>query len=339
MDLNKFKLGVGPMSPNVVDLCIEYSKIYNFPIMIIASRNQADATSGYAFSTRELASFVKTHRSYDPSRVLLCRDHCGPYFSDLDKGLTLNQAVARCFETIRADVDAGFDLIHIDVSKVPFDKQEHIATQLFDYALSLNPNLMFEFGSEDNTGENLQDSLNRLDDQLKFVSKYSNNVKYFVSQTGSLTKHTQVGSFSTIDNQQIADKIHSYGFLFKEHNADYLTRDDVYLRRSVNVDAINIAPQLGSTESKVIQLFADELGSTYTQFVEFTLQQDYWKKWVTADIVDDATKFIASGHYCFNSNTGQQVYTKMILQGLPFFDVLKTKLFADLDEYRIGYNL
>ena len=337
MELNKFKLGVGPMSPHIVDLCLEYSKTYDFPIMIIASRNQADVVSGYAFKTQELASFIKTHQYYDPTRVLLCRDHCGPYFSDLDKGLSLDQALARCFNTIQEDINAGFDLIHIDVSKVDAKLQEDVATQMFDYALSLNPRIMFEFGSEDNTGEKLRESLNRLDSQLKFVSKYAKNVKYFVSQTGSLTKHKQVGSFNIDNNTQVADKIHSYGFLFKEHNADYLSANEVAMRKSANVDAINLAPQLGSTESKVIQSFASELGILYTQFVEFTLQQEQWKKWVTSDVTDDDTKVAATGHYCFSSKLGQQVYTSLRRQGIPFFEILKVKIFADLDEYRLGY--
>ena len=56
MNISKFKLGLGPMSKDIVNLCLEYSKIHDYPIMLIASRNQVDFDSGYAFTTE---SFVE----------------------------------------------------------------------------------------------------------------------------------------------------------------------------------------------------------------------------------------------------------------------------------------
>jgi fructose/tagatose bisphosphate aldolase len=194
MKISNFKLGLGPMSKDIVNLCLEYSKIHDYPIMLIASRNQVDFDSGYAFTTESFVEYVNNNNFYDPERVLICRDHCGPYFSDLDKNLSLNDAVDRCLKTIETDVKSGFDLIHIDVSRVSQDMQESVATKLFDYALLLNPDIMFEFGSEDNTNAGLDESIANLDKQLMFVQKYKPNLKFFVTQTGSLTKQTQVGT-------------------------------------------------------------------------------------------------------------------------------------------------
>ena len=90
--MKKFKLGAGPMSKEIIDLLIEYSATFSFPIMIIASRNQVDYDSGYVCTTAQLAKQVKSHPDYNKD-ILICRDHCGPYFSDLDQGLSLSDAL------------------------------------------------------------------------------------------------------------------------------------------------------------------------------------------------------------------------------------------------------
>ena len=337
MNLKKFKLGVGPMSSEIIDLCLEYSKLYEYPLMIIASRNQVDATSGYVCTTSELVNKIKNNIHYDLNRILICRDHCGPYFSDLDQQLTLEDAVKRCIETINSDIDSNFELIHIDVSRIPIDQQESITHKLIEHALSRNPNILFEYGSEDNTGEHLDQTLKNIDRQIQIVSKYTNNLRYIVSQTGSLTKHTQVGNFSVEQNSIIANKISNAGFLFKEHNADYLSIDDAKLRVAANVDALNIAPQLGTIQSSVIADLGKEFSTEYTEFYNYVLASNYWKKWVTKDIVDDDIKFLVTAHYCFNSKQCQSLLEK-IQKEKPFHETLKSRVFSSLDNYRLGFN-
>jgi hypothetical protein len=337
MNIRKFKLGLGPMSKDIVNLCLEYSKIHDYPIMLIASRNQVDFDSGYAFTTQEFSEYVKTNINYDSNRVLICRDHCGPYFSDDDKRLTLDYAVDRCLKTIETDIKSGFDLIHIDVSRVSQDMQQSVAIKLFDYALSLNPDIMFEFGSEDNTNTGLDESINNLESQLKFAQKYKNNLKFFVTQTGSLTKHTQVGNFNKPMNVETAKKIHSYGLLFKEHNADYILLDDIVLRKATGVDAINIAPQLGSIQSTVLYQLRDHCSAVeFADFFISVVNSDYWHRWVLNNEVDDLTKFLVSAHYFFNCPTGIKLLDELKTNNSIFDNLLRQNIFSVLDDYRIG---
>lgn len=336
MDWNKFKLGVGPMSIEVVDACLRYSKTHNFPIMFIASRNQADYDSGYSFTTETLANFIKSHEYYDNTRVKICRDHCGPNFSESDKNLSYSDIIKRCKETIRHDISNNFDLIHIDVSRVECSKQNKTAYTLIDYALTLNPDIALEFGSEDNTGENLEDILSRIDEQLVVASKYKNNIKFFVSQTGSLTKHTQVGTFNEYTNKKIAEKIHSAGFLFKEHNADYLIKDDVDKRRIAGIDSINIAPQLGSIHSSVISKLSKEFyKNEFLSFKDYVIRQGMWKKWVTGEVTDDV-KFLASAHYYFNSEHRSFINKMNNDTRLSFSENLYMDISCALEQYRLG---
>jgi tagatose-1,6-bisphosphate aldolase non-catalytic subunit AgaZ/GatZ len=333
--MKKFKLGVGPISAEIVELCLEYSANHNYPIMIIASRNQVDHDNGYSMTTMELSKLTKNNSHYDSNRMLLCRDHCGPYFSDLDNGLSLCEAIARCKQTISSDIDSGFSLIHIDVSKVSNNLKKNVAEELFEFAIKKNNNIMFEFGTEDNTG-NTSETLHLLNKQIRWVEKYRNNIKYIVSQTGSLTKQKQIGTFDLQYNQSISELIHSYGYLFKEHNADYLKREQVRLRSLVNVDAINIAPQLGAICSEVLYDLSNN-SLLLQKFIDTVLKSEYWKRWCTNDVDSIKTKFIVSAHYLFGHNDCKNLVNSLNLN--TYKEELKSRIYYALDEYRLGYEL
>ena len=49
-----FRLGFGPMSPEAIKAICNYTYDTKRPLMIIASRNQVDAESGYVMTTPEL---------------------------------------------------------------------------------------------------------------------------------------------------------------------------------------------------------------------------------------------------------------------------------------------
>lgn len=300
--IKQFKLGFGPMSKEIVEILASRSKQTNTPLMIIASRNQVDASTGYVCTSDQLADMIAPYKT---EHLLLCRDHCGPYFADLDRGLDLAAAMERCKETIRADVAAGFDLIHIDVSKVPADQLAR-AKELIDFTLSLNPNIMLEFGSEDNTGVDLAGSIGRIEPQLEFLEQYKNNVKFFVTQTGSLTKDKQMGSFDLETNKEVAKKIHAAGLLFKEHNADYFTADDLTLRSDAGVDSLNIAPQLGKIQTDLLKEIAPS--AEWQQFADYVYSKGNWRRWVNDEGADRDNAVSVAGHYCFNSDA----YDKLV---------------------------
>lgn len=334
MDLKRFKLGVGPMSKEIVELCLTYSHMHDYPIMIIASRNQADYDSGYAMNTKKLAELVFNHEHYDQNRILLCRDHCGPYFSDIDKNLELEVALDRCIKTIEMDIQTNFDLIHIDVSRIESSKQQQAAEYMFSRAMELNPNIMFEFGTEDNTG-NTVETLNMLSVQLEYVKPWKNNLHYIVSQTGSLTKQTQVGTFNVEQTKKLIDVVHQNGYMFKEHNADYLTLDQVKLRKLTGVDALNIAPQLGTIASSVLY----DLGKDTTElakFMDVVLESGYYKKWCTEEVDNDRDRFVSSAHYLFEHSACKEL--KQVINMEQYKILLQDRLFEALDEYRLGYQ-
>ena len=60
---NIFKLGFGPMSIDIVKSISSYSLKRNYPLMIIASRNQIDVDSGYVMNTQDLQMAVSFYKN------------------------------------------------------------------------------------------------------------------------------------------------------------------------------------------------------------------------------------------------------------------------------------
>ena len=114
-------LGVGPMSKNCVDASIELAEQYKTPLILIASRRQIDSEQfggGYVenWSTRQFADYV---RSKDINKnIILARDHGGPWQNELEKSQNMNlkDAMQSAKDSYRADIDAGFHMLHIDPS-------------------------------------------------------------------------------------------------------------------------------------------------------------------------------------------------------------------------------
>lgn len=331
--MKEFKLGFGPMSREIAVILAKHSKDNDYPLMIIASRNQVDYDSGYVCTTKELSELVKPYRH---DKLLICRDHCGPYFSMFDQGLSLAEAVVRCKKTIQEDIECGFDLIHIDVSKVT-DNHLACATDLIDFTLYLKPDMKLEFGSEDNTGIDIESSIGRIAPQLEFLAKYSNNVKFFVTQTGSLTKERQAGTFDVARNQQVAAQIHNAGFLFKEHNADYFSQADITLRQQANIDSLNIAPQLGKLQTDLLKEIAP--ADLWNKFADFVYGKNHWQRWVPDGVTDKELAVSVSGHYCFNSNEYRDIMAA--IDQTQFNNELTDRIGKLLDFYKIfdpSYN-
>jgi len=287
-----FKLGLGPMSVRINDILARYAKEYQRPLMFIASRNQVDATSGYVMTTAELANQINPLRS---DYLMLCRDHCGPYFLDIEKSLSLDKAVEATKKTIAGDIENGFDLIHIDTSRC--DNPYHVADELFNFCLKLNPKIKFEFGTEENVG--VAAGIKKYQEDVKFASQFP-NMEFVVAQTGSLTmEDRQVGSFDVAMVRKLVGYAESARVKLKEHNADYLSAEQISLRKQAGVHACNIAPQLGVIQTKTILDLADQFGVDSVDFKQTVLDSGKWKKWIIDG--DDDVKIAVAGHYCFNS--------------------------------------
>ena len=293
-----FKLGFGPMSFLINDALGKYSRDQQSPLMIIASRNQIDANSGYVMTTKELVSQMSPFKS---DYLMLCRDHCGPYFLDIEKSLSIEKAIEATKKTIACDIENGFDLMHIDTSRC--QDPYRVADKLINFCLRLNPNLKFEFGTEENVG--VTAGIKKYQVDVKFASQFP-NMEFVVAQTGSLTmENRQVGSFDCAVVNKLVNFAKEAGVKLKEHNADYLTESQISLRKEAGVHACNIAPQLGVIQTSLLLILGDKFNVDCNEFKNYVLNSGKWKKWLIDG--NDNIKVLIAGHYCFSSD----VYKKL----------------------------
>ena len=173
-------LGVGPMSLNCVDVTIELANTYEIPIMLIASRRQIDSEEfggGYTnnWTTNAFAKYVVDHDK--KGRILLARDHGGPWQNTKEKEakLSLRQAMESAKLSYRSDLEAGFQVIHIDPSvdihgnpntDEVLDRVFELYEFCYSQAQKMHREIIIEIGTEEQNGSTNCDNYTN----LKFFS-------------------------------------------------------------------------------------------------------------------------------------------------------------------------
>ncbi|KPI55305.1 class II D-tagatose-bisphosphate aldolase non-catalytic subunit [Clostridioides difficile] len=317
-------LGIGPMSPNLLQASFELAKDNDFPLMFIASRNQVDADElggGYVNGWNQ-KTFTKDIKQIADKvgfdgLYYLCRDHGGPWQRDKERNdhLHVDKAMELGKKSYLADIEAGFDLLMIDPTKDPFEMGKVIpldivlerTVELIEYCENerkrLNmPEIGYEVGTEETNG-----GLTSTDTYERFITKLKVELEkrdlpmptFIVGQTGTLTRKTeQVGTFNFKNAYDLAQMAKKYGVGLKEHNGDYL--DDVTLLEHIpsQIIATNVAPQYGTEETRAYLKLAEvERKLKEEGLIEKTsnirdvllvdaIECGRWRKWVMGEQKD-----------------------------------------------------
>jgi len=301
------KLGFGPMSPEIIEGIIKASSELKKSFMLISTKNQIDYNGGYVnkWTTGQYVKFVdRIMKKYKGSRVYLCRDHCGPGFK--------NDSLDDVYRTIYDDIENGFDLIHIDFSKLSSDKKVILdeTKKVIEWILKKNKGIKIEVGTEENTGE-YKDNIEGIKKEIDFIKEFL-IPEFFVVQTGSLVREIdQVGGFNKKFIAKVHDFLLSNNVKLKEHNADYLDYERIKERKGI-VDAMNIAPQLGVIQTETIVNEALIYGIDINPFLECSYKGKDWEKWLFKNTY--ANKMLCSiiaGHYNFTSDEYKELVSKL----------------------------
>jgi len=135
-------------------------------------------------------------------------------------------------------------------------------------------------------------------------------MQFVVAQTGSLVmEDRQVGSFDVPMVKKLAKFAESAGVKLKEHNADYLTAEQIALRKQAGVHACNIAPQLGVIQTKTVLALAEKFNVDSGFFKNRVLNSGKWLKWNIDG--NDSVKIAAAGHYCFSAQEYRTLEDKL----------------------------
>ena len=326
-------LGVGPMSVNCVDAAIELSNQYDSPLMLIASRRQIDSEDfggGYVnnWSTDRFADYVIENDK--KGKILLARDHGGPWQNELEKEqkLGLRKAMESAKASYQADIDAGFQILHIDPSvdihgtpstDEVLDRVFELYEFCWSHAQRTGKEVIFEIGTEEQSGStNTQEELDYTLEKIKqFCDKnHLPRPTFVVIQTGTrVMEMRNVGSFDTplrvaeelpaeIQVPKMVQICHQHGIFMKEHNADYLSDEALQWHPRLGIHAANIAPEFGVAETKALVHCLEQNGlqKLADSFLEFAFGSRKWEKWmIDGSGATDRDRAMIAGHYIFST--------------------------------------
>jgi hypothetical protein len=368
-------LGVGPMSINCIDAAIELANQYEVPIMLIASRRQIDSEEfggGYVnnWITSEFAQYVIDRDK--KGKIILARDHGGPWQSskEKEKQLSLRRAMESAKLSFRADIEAGFQILHIDTSidihghTNPDEVLERMY-ELYEFCWSqaqqLRQDVLFEIGTEEQSGStNTQEELNYT---LNSIQKFCNKHKmpqptFVVTQTGTKVMETRnVGSFDSpirvadeippeIQVPKIVEICSRYGVFMKEHNTDYLSNEALQWHPKLGIHAANVAPEFGVTETKALIMILEKsgLGSLSERFLKIAYDSLKWEKWMLKDTkATDRDRSIIAGHYVFANHevakVKEEAVNKLAVKGIDLDAYLKDQIKQSIMRYLYNFRL
>ena len=304
-------LGVGPMSVNCVDATIELANEHEVPILLIASRRQIDSEQfggGYTnnWTTSDFANYVLNRDK--KGKILLAHDHGGPWQNTREKeaNLTLRQAMESAKSSYRSDLEAGFQILHIDPSVDIHDQpdMDEVLDRIFELyefcysqAQRMHKEIIIEIGTEEQNGST--NSQEELDYTLNAVQKFCKknhlpNPSFVVIQCGTrVMEMRNVGSFDSpvrvaneipaeIQLPKMIEICNRYGIFMKAHNTDYLTDEALQWHPKLGIHAANVAPEFGVAETKaLIDLLENNgLSSLADCFLKLSYDSKKWNKWM-----------------------------------------------------------
>lgn len=331
MNTIKAKLGVGPMSSEAIEAVFRYSHYHRRQLMLIPSKNQIDYNGGYVnnWTTKQFMDSVRKMRSlYPQAEVKICRDHCGPGFNGVHN---LNDV----YQTINADLENGFDLIHIDFCHLNKNSEEQLgeSKKAIEHCLKTNPKILLEVGTDENIGVSYNlPNLSEIEREINFFQSFC-QPEFYVIQTGSLIREiNQVGSFNKQFVEKVATLLSDKRLKLKEHNADYLNKEALTERKGL-VGAVNVAPQLGAIQTQLVLNKCLVYGVDFSEWAQEVLAGERWQKWLHQNSPEN--KFLClviAGHYHFNS----PAYKRIIEQLEKYEDiheVIINQIMSLIDHY------
>ena len=207
-------LGVGPMSKTLLTASLSLAKERDFPLLLIASRNQVDSD---AFGHGYVCGWDQDRFGKDVEKaaadvgfdglVYLCRDHGGPWQRDEERAAKLpeQQAMELCLRSYKHDLDSGFDLLHIDPTKDPhiegtvpldlvLDRTAELIGELERYRKEKGlPEVGYEAGTEEtNGGRDIENGVRRTVMELPRAFRFSFSVRKEKIRIGSVPCFIQI---------------------------------------------------------------------------------------------------------------------------------------------------
>ena len=316
----KTRIFLGPMSQNIVDTIMKYSEENKEYIGVIPSRRQIEYNGGYVnnWTTKDLYEYTK-----NSPYIILERDHGG-----IGQGAVMDDGIISMNEDTKY-----FNIIHIDPWKYYQNYEDGFQETLENLirCYSMNPDLYFEVGTEEAirpfTAKELDLFLHDLQNNLP--KEIYDRIIFVVIQSGTSLKNLEnIGNYQDSKLLDMITVVKKYRKLTKEHNGDWMKKEDFVSRFENKLDGLNIAPELGTIETKVVlEHIKDE--EDFEKFFKLCVDSGKWKKWVSKDFVpeDNKRKLIEiCGHYVFSKQEFNEIKNK--IENID--EIIKERLYKQL---------
>ena len=368
-------LGVGPMSVNCVDAAIELASEHEAPILMIASRRQIDSEEfggGYVnnWTTEEFANYVTDKDK--KGKIILARDHGGPWQNTKEKAaqLGLRKAMDSAKRSYQADIEAGFQVLHIDPSvdihSTPdIDEVLNRIFELYEFcwmeAQRNRREIIFEVGTEEQSGStNSQEELDyMLNSIIKFCIK--NNIPqpaFVVIQCGTrVMEMRNVGSFDSpvrvaneipaeIQVPKMIDICNKHNIFMKAHNTDYLSDEGLQWHPRLGIHSANVAPEFGVAETIALVDLLEENSylNLAERFLKISFDSRKWDKWMLKDsTASDRDRALIAGHYVFSNPEVKELKLEASVEfetkGIHLERHLKNKVKKSIHRYMTNFRI
>lgn len=327
-------LGVGVVSQASVDAAIELANEHAVDIMLIPSRRQVDRDElggGYVcgWNAERFAAYVRS-RDHG-NRILLCRDHGGPWQNSVEitRNLSPTDAMESAKRSYAEDIAAGFSILHIDPSVTPTGSSpsaDEALERLFELyrfcaetARELGRDIAFEVGTEeqDSMSHSMAEFFATMENIVAFCDREKfQKPSFVVAQTG--TKVMEARNIGLLDSPYRIDGavpteifiprlikgLKRFDILLKQHNTDYLSDEVLSWHPHLGIHSANVAPEFGVEESKALVHILDRNGMTgyRDRFLEMAYNSKKWAKWMLPNTTaSDRDRAIIAGHYVFST--------------------------------------
>lgn len=287
----------GVISKNQVDTIINYSLEHcKTDITFIPSRRQIEHNGGYVnnWTTKTFTEYVKDKNP----NIKIERDHGGP-----GQGLNEDDGYISLEEDCK-----HFDLIHIDPWKKYQELNEGIkwTIDMINFCYNLNPNIEYEIGTEEAirpfTVEELEIIIINIKNSLS--ENVFQKIRFCVVQCGNYLINCK--NSDIFDSNKLIGMISivkKYNLISKEHNGDWVDINIIKQKEKLGLEYINIAPEFGEIESRVILNKIQNNNDLYNAVYTLCLNSGKWKKWVTSEFDYNNKKdelILICCHYLFN---------------------------------------
>ena len=285
----KVRYFICPMSKNIVDGVIEM----NSPLIgLLPSRRQVEFNGGYVnnWTTEEFVNYIK-----NKSNIVVERDHAG-----------IGQGDENEYDSYKID-SMFMDIIHIDPwKKYPFFEDGLLETiKNINYISNINPKVKFEIGTEEAIRKfNFKEIVELIQElKMELNSTQFKNIQYICIQSGvglDLINGKNTGTFNLERLRLMVEICRKFKKQSKEHNGDYLSKEEIQIRFDNGLDALNIGPEIAQIETETYLKYMDE--TQIDEFYQTCLNSKKWVKWVNGDfdITNKEKIIMVCGHYNFN---------------------------------------